>query len=36
LCLSMKDTYVSGYLVLIVSVLLTLLSIIFFEINIGF
>ena len=34
--LSMKDTYVSGYLVLIVSVLLTLLSIIFFEINIGF
>jgi len=34
--LSMKDTYISGYLVLIVSVLLTLLSIIFFEINIGF
>ena len=34
--LSIKDTYVSGYLVLIVSVLLTLLSIIFFEINIGF
>ena len=34
--LSMKDTYVSGYLVLIVSVLLTLLSIIFFEINIVF
>ena len=34
--LSMKDTYVSGYLVLIVSVLLTLLSIILFEINIGF
>ena len=34
--LSMRDTYLSGYLVLIVSVLLTLLSIIFFEINIGF
>ena len=34
--LSMKDTYISGYLVLIVSVLLTLLSIIFFEINVGF
>ena len=34
--LSMRDTYISGYLVLIVSVLLTLLSIIFFEINIGF
>jgi len=34
--LSMRDTYVSGYLVLIFSVLLTLLSIIFFEINIGF
>lgn len=34
--LSIKDTYVSGYLVLIVSVLLTLLSIIFFEINVGF
>ena len=30
--LSMRDTYISGYLVLIVSVLLTLLSIIFFEI----
>ena len=34
--LSMKDTYISGYLVLIVSVLLTFLSIIFFEINVGF
>ena len=34
--LSMRDTYISGYLVLIVSVLLTLLSIIFFEINVGF
>ena len=34
--LSMRDTYLSGYLVLIVSVLLTLLSIIFFEINVGF
>ena len=34
--LSMRDSYISGYLVLIVSVLLTLLSIIFFEINIGF
>ena len=34
--LSMRDTYLSGYLVLIVSVLLTFLSIIFFEINIGF
>jgi succinate dehydrogenase / fumarate reductase cytochrome b subunit len=34
--LSMRDSYISGYLVLIVSVLLTLLSIIFFKINIGF
>ena len=34
--LSMRDTYLSGYLVLIVSGLLTFLSIIFFEINIGF